>query len=157
VKEDKASAALVVAVVIILLLIPIGCCVAICLACCAMFKANQPTGDRRPVGQQLSAFAQQPVATFNLGGDMFKEPAPYAQPSATPRGWAGGGGAQGQVVGVVPGQVLQGTVVQQAPALAHPPGQVLQGSVVQNGPVSYNTNAEPVHPGQIQMGAVTHY
>ena len=57
VKEDKASAAVVVAVIIILVLIPIGCCVAICLACCAMFKANQPTGDRRPVGQQLSAFA----------------------------------------------------------------------------------------------------
>ena len=47
--------------------------------------------------------------------------------------------------------------MRQAPALAHPPGQVLQGSVVQNGPVSYNTNAEPIHPGQIQMGAVTHY
>ena len=61
-----------------------------------------------------------------------RQPSPFppkapSQPSATPGGWAGGG-AQGQVAGVVPGQVLQGTYVQQAPALAHPPGQVLGGT-----------------------------
>ena len=81
-----------------------------------------------------------------------RQPSPFppkapSQPSATPGGWAAGG-AQGQVAGVVPGQVLQGTVVQS-------PGQVFQGTVVQNGPGYYTTN--PLYPGQIQMGGITHY